>query len=148
MNQEQSERQKEMVNINPTLVFESGHLCMRQWSKWHSWSDRAGWRECFLLHAQQPVAGRWVVSGQGNKQPHSTAAALPAITNQPLAAETLSGPERNAVTSPCGVLNCSSAERGPEHCHHWNSAALALTLKIWFCASGQAQRSDWWVWVG
>lgn len=83
-------------------------------------------------HTQWPAAGWWAASGQGNKQPHSTTAALPAITNQPPPAHTLAlrtGEEGGDV--PRGVLNCSGARSGPERSHCWNSAALAFTLKMW-----------------
>lgn len=69
-------------------------------------------------HTQRPLAGWWAVSGQGNNQPHSTAAALPAITNQPLPAQTLAlWTREEGGDVPRGVLNCSGAESGPEHRH-------------------------------
>lgn len=78
-------------------------------------------------HTQWSVAGWWAVSGQGNKQAHSTAAVLPAITNQPLPAQTpalWTREEGGDVSS--GVVNCSGAKSSPERRQCWNSAALAF----------------------
>lgn len=77
-----------------------------------SWVERAF--SAKEEHTWWPVADWWAVSRQGNKQPHSYAAALPTITNQPLPAQTLAlWTREEGGDVPRGVLNCSDAESGP-----------------------------------
>ena len=78
-----------------------------------SWVERAF--SAKEEHTQWSAAGWWAVSGQGNKQAHSAAAVLPAITNQPLPAQTpalWTREEGGDVSS--GVVNCFGAKSSPK----------------------------------